>query len=247
MSYTTVLAGLHERLETITGTAASLAVNPAGANNALLWTAVAKGWAGNQISVTYVAPATPGATLALTLTGAAISVSLATDGAGAVSTTAAQLAAAAAAHASIGLLVTCANVAPDDGSGKVTAMVQGYLTGGGGAIVEVLDYAPTAIHDVPMIYTLLENVEYSESGQVKTQRYRIQHRLLVRWQDNEQAEIEAQPYVDSIPAAVRADPHLGGRLTSGYAQITECQAGWVTIAGVEYRSLDFISTVVEKG
>lgn len=114
-------------------------------------------------------------------------------------------------------------------------------------IVAVLEYAPTAVHDTPLIYSLLDNVEYSESGQVKTQRYRIQHRLLVRWQDNEQAEIEAQPYVDSIPAAVRADPHLGGALTSGYAQITECQAGWVTIAGVEYRSLDFISTVVEKG
>ena len=112
--------------------------------------------------------------------------------------------------------------------------------------VDVLDYAPTAIHDTPLIWSLLDNLEIRRNGQVKTKRYRILHRLVVRWQDNEQAEQEIIPYVDSIPAAVEADPHLGGRLTSGYAEITECQAGWITVAGVEYRNLDFYATVIEK-
>jgi len=112
--------------------------------------------------------------------------------------------------------------------------------------VDVLAYAPTAIHDTPLIWSLLDNMEIKRSGQVKSKHYRILHRLVVRWQDNEQAEQEIIPYVDSIPEAVEADPHLGGRLVSGYAEITECQAGWITVAGVEYRNLDFYSTVIEK-
>ena len=49
-----------------------------------------------------------------------------------------------------------------------------------------------------------------------------------------------------IPAAIEADPHLGGVLTAGYAEINEIEAAWVTIGGIEYRVLDFYSTVIEK-
>jgi len=114
------------------------------------------------------------------------------------------------------------------------------------SLVAILDYVPTAIHDTPMIYSLLDRVEYRRSGQVKTTVYRVIHRLLVRWQDNEGAEEEIIPFVNSIPDAVEADPQLGGRLTDGYGEITEGNAGFVTVAGVEYRSVDFIATVIEK-
>ena len=246
MSYATVLAGLHARLATIAGTAATLTVDPAGANNALKWTAVAAEFSGNSISVQYVNPGVINSPFALTLTDEAIVVSLATNGAGAITTIADHISAAVLAHPTISLLVTCVDVAPDDGSGLVTAMPRTYLTGGISAPVAILDYVPTAIHETPMIYSLLDNLQITRSGQVKARHYRILHRLVVRWQENELAEEQIIPYVDSIPEAVDADPHLGGALISGYAEIDECDAVWVTVAGIEYRALDFYSTVIEK-
>ena len=246
MSYATVLAGLHERFATISGTLATLAIDPAGANNALKWTAVAAEFGGNAISVQYVNPGVINAPLALTLAGRGIVVSLATDAAGVITSIADHISAAVLAHPTISLLVTCVDVAPDDGSGLVTAMAKGFLTGGVSAPVAILDYVPTAIQDTPILYSLLDNLEITRSGQIRTQHYRILHRLLVRWQDNEMAEQQVIPYVNSIPDAVEANPHLGGVLVSGYAEINECDAVWVTVAGVEYRALDFYSTVIDK-
>jgi len=246
MSYATVLAGLHERLAAVSGTAASLTIDPAGADNALLWTAAARAFKGNQISVEYADPGASDSAMALTVEGREIIVSLATDGAGAITTVADDIAAAVLLDGDVSTLVTVADVAPDDGTGVVTAMARAYLTGGISDLVDILDYAPTAVHDTPLVYSLLDNVQRRTSAQIVTKQYRILHRLVVRWQDNEQAEQEIIPFVDSVPEAVADDPQLGGRLTSGYAEIKECDAGWVTIAGVEYRMLDFYATVVEK-
>lgn len=110
----------------------------------------------------------------------------------------------------------------------------------------VLDYVPTAVQDPPIVYSLLQRASITRSGQVVATTYRILHRVVIRWQDNEQAEIEASSFVNAIPAAVAADPHLGGALVSGYADISECDSGFADIGEVTYRILDFYSTVVEK-
>jgi hypothetical protein len=72
------------------------------------------------------------------------------------------------------------------------------------------------------------------------------HRLIFRWQDNERAEQELIPYVDSLPAAIHADRYLGGVLHSGEASIESVEGVFVTIGGVLYRALDFHATVLEK-
>lgn len=110
----------------------------------------------------------------------------------------------------------------------------------------VLNYAPTSVHETPLMYSILDSVEVSKGGQVTTRRFRILHRLLVPWQDNEQAEVQIMPFVDSVVDAIDADPTLGGVLVKGLAQITDIEALWVTIAGVEYRALDFYSLVIDK-
>ena len=110
----------------------------------------------------------------------------------------------------------------------------------------VLEYVPTTIQTTPLAYSLLESVDIRQSAQVTTREYRILHRIVFAWVDNEGAELELIPYVDSVPAAVKADPHLGGRIVSGYAEINDIQGGWVTIGSVEYRVLDCYSHVVVK-
>ncbi len=113
-------------------------------------------------------------------------------------------------------------------------------------IVSVLDYVPTAIHDTPTLFSMPDGGEIHRSGQVKAREYKSSHYLCFRWQDWEQATTELVPYIDSVPAAVEADPHLGGRLKSGYATIDEWEITWVTIGGVDYIAIRFYSTVIEK-
>lgn len=113
-------------------------------------------------------------------------------------------------------------------------------------IAAILDYEPRSVHATPLLYSLLDRAEAIHAGQVRGWRYRILHRLIVPWQESEGAELQIIPFVSSIPAAVEADPHLGDHLPNGYAEISEIDAGWVTIANTEYRCLDFYSTVIEK-
>ena len=110
----------------------------------------------------------------------------------------------------------------------------------------VLDYIPTSVHEPPILYSRLERGSITLSGQLQATTYRILHRVVIRWQDNEQAEIEANAFMASVPAAVNADPWLGGTLTSGSAYILEWDSGFAEIGEITYRVLDFYSTVVEK-
>ncbi len=110
-------------------------------------------------------------------------------------------------------------------------------------LTNVLTYAPTSVHETPMVYMLYDRSEYSHNQPAKVSRYFINVRLVVRWQDNEQAELQVIPFIDSIPGAVLADPHLGGRIVGGMAMITDGEGGFATIAGVEYRVVDFTANV----
>lgn len=110
----------------------------------------------------------------------------------------------------------------------------------------VLAYVPTSIGSTPMMYLLLDSATTERSGQVLAVRYRVLARLVVLWQDNEQAELEVMPLVDAIIGAVEADPHLGGALNSGYARINEVDAGWDELGGVTYRVVDFFADVLAK-
>jgi hypothetical protein len=107
---------------------------------------------------------------------------------------------------------------------------------------------PTAIHQVPALYSVLESFDRSYDGELVRVRYRTLHRLCIRWQDNLAAEEELAELVNAIPAMVEADPRLGKRLKArGDSKIVAGDAGWTTIGGTEYRSLDFHSEVWEVG
>lgn len=110
----------------------------------------------------------------------------------------------------------------------------------------VLGYEPTAINP-PMIYLLLESFTRGlSSGQLTAMEYRILCRLCIRWVDFEQAELELDPFVNGVPAAIDADPQLGGVLTQGLASVGDAKAVFVSIGGVVYRALDVTVSVLEK-
>jgi hypothetical protein len=113
----------------------------------------------------------------------------------------------------------------------------------------VLDYEPPSLTRLPAVYRLLDSFNRTQAGQVTVMRYRVLCRLCVRWQDNEKAEWELIPFVNSIPAAIDADPQLGGAITRGYASVAEdanANAGFVRIGGTMYRSLDVYVDIVDK-
>lgn len=110
---------------------ATLSTNLTGAtNNDLTYTAVTGGTAGNSITVAYVDPSANDATLSVSVVGSAITVNLATGGAGAITSTAAQIKTAIEASTPASALVTVANKTGNDGSGVVAALSATPLAGG---------------------------------------------------------------------------------------------------------------------
>lgn len=116
---------------------ATLSRNPAGDDNALTFTAVAYGVGGNSITIAYLDPSANDAALSVDVTGSAITVNLATDSGGLITSTAAEVLAAIEADALADALVTVAidtgdSGVADDGSGVVTALASAPMTGGAG-------------------------------------------------------------------------------------------------------------------
>lgn len=112
-------------------------------------------------------------------------------------------------------------------------------------IAAILDYEPTSVQATPLFYSLFEGYELTGEAGTKSRRYRGVHYLLVDWQEAEQAELELIPFVDAIPAAVEADPQLGGRIPNGFAEISSGEGVWVEIAGIKYRGIEFHSVADE--
>lgn len=112
----------------VDGVQSSLTTDMTNANADITLTAVAYGSGGDRISVTYVDPSANDAVLAVTVSGFDITVSLATNGSGTITSTADDVVTAIGASAAASALVTA--TAEGDGSGVVEAVAQAYLAGG---------------------------------------------------------------------------------------------------------------------
>jgi hypothetical protein len=116
---------------------ATAGVNPTGDDNALTFTARAYGASGNGITIAYVDPGAISQSLAVSVNDQNVTVSLATNGGGTITSTAADVLAAINASGPASALMTVAiNTADtgtgDDGSGVVTAMARAAFTSGAG-------------------------------------------------------------------------------------------------------------------
>lgn len=95
-------------------------------NQSVTYTAKEAGTAGNAISITLVDPSGNDEELAVSVAGTDISVSLATDGSGAITTTGTELAEALTQHAAARALVSVSSVAVV----ALTALAKTSLSGG---------------------------------------------------------------------------------------------------------------------
>lgn len=109
-------------------TSAALTIGTAILNDGLKLTAVKTGTEGNAISVEVLAPTAASSEIAVTVTNNKISIQLASDESGALTTTATELASALMADPAAKALVTA--VALGDGSGDVAPVSRAYLSGG---------------------------------------------------------------------------------------------------------------------
>lgn len=109
---------------------ATLATGVPASNNGLTWTSKLAGILGNKISVKLLDPKANSQALAVTVSGQAITVSLATGSTGTITTTAAQVITAIAGNAAANALVGVVSTSPSTGAAAVAAVPLTYLTGG---------------------------------------------------------------------------------------------------------------------
>lgn len=112
-----------------------------------------------------------------------------------------------------------------------------------GNVVNILDYEPTSIQTTPTLYMILDSFE---GTQLPSMTYRIRLRACFKWQDNEFAEEELMPFVNSISKAIDNDPWLAGMMDRGGASVPDGDALYVTIGGTLYRCLDTFVSVYDK-
>lgn len=127
-----VVAGNNTALSVVvsgTAVAASLTTSLTGTNNDLVFTAKDTSLDGNNITVRYVDPADNSQALLVKVDGQAITVYLATNSGGTITSTAAHVKAAIDAHPLASALVSVANAASNDGTGVVTALSATNLAG----------------------------------------------------------------------------------------------------------------------
>lgn len=115
---------------------ASLLTVLTGTNNDLTFKARKAGAAGNSITITYVDPPGNNVALSIAVVGNAITVTLATDGISAITSTAAQVRDAINAHFGAYSLVYAVLASGNDGTGLVTALASTPLTGGSDTLTE---------------------------------------------------------------------------------------------------------------
>jgi len=114
-------------------------------------------------------------------------------------------------------------------------------------------YEPQTI-EAPMAYVLAAGGEVADKGQMLLDRHNFTVRAVVRWTENEQAELQLDTLIDSLPAALRS--HLTGGSTLARQTLTSLGAmnaaytgytpSFWNVSGVTFRICDFAVTLLDK-
>lgn len=105
---------------------------------------------------------------------------------------------------------------------------------------------PSEDFETPGIYSAFLRFDRRGLGQITGMTYYWAHRLVIRWIDNPQAEMQLITLINRICAAIDDDPTLGARVTRGVSRMDSGDAGFATINKTKYRICDFTSITVDK-
>lgn len=110
---------------------------------------------------------------------------------------------------------------------------------------------PQSVHDFPAVYGAYESFTHPLKSTPPARNlvgfdHLFMLRLVIRWVDNPQAEMQLLTLLTAIPLAIDADPKLGGRLLGGMANISDGAAGFADVGGVKHRVVDYTCHVLEK-
>jgi hypothetical protein len=114
--------------------------------------------------------------------------------------------------------------------------------------LRVLRAEPLTLHTVPAAIVSPDTGTYALSGQVKNAEHVFAVRVCVAFQDNVIADDQLVPYIDSVPAALRADMTLGGA-ANVLPEITWSSVGedgLFRLGEVTFRSVVFRVRVKDK-
>lgn len=150
--------------------AGSALVDMTNANADLTYTARAKGRAGNSISVTHVDPAGNNKVLSVSVSGLDITISLATNGAGAITSTANTVAAAVRANAAANDLVSVA--VEGTGLGVVNAKAKQNLINGYDIVDVHFKAVELSVSGGPFTVIFKEDSTFNAAGTAVTPRNR---------------------------------------------------------------------------
>lgn len=204
--------------------AAMMTTDLAGDDNDLVYTAVTPGAGGNDITVEYVAT-DPDQELAVGVAGNAITVTLETDEAGEVQSTADDVAGAIALSPPASALVTVANAFGNNGTGTVTAMAATNLAGGsasGSAYLHTYQLAQSAPDAIRTFSVEQGDPSAWQTGEVKAHKfnYGIITELSGEWRRT-------------------AEPSTGGRMIARQLQVmTETMTAGTMLEAVPILSGD---------
>jgi hypothetical protein len=110
---------------------------------------------------------------------------------------------------------------------------------------------PSGDLDLPGLYTAYQQFNRSlrsapPARNVTGMTHLFASRLIIRWVDFQQAEMQLLTLLDAIPDSIDRDPKLGGRINSGMAYCSDGITGLAEIGGVTYRIVDYTIACVDK-
>jgi len=111
--------------------------------------------------------------------------------------------------------------------------------------------SPTGDMDLPGIYTAYSQFSRPlrnapPASNLTGMDHVFISRLVIRFVDYHNSEMELITLLDSIPDSIDRDPRLGGRLAGGMAYCGDAQTGFAEIGGVTYRIVDYTVRILEK-
>jgi hypothetical protein len=111
---------------------------------------------------------------------------------------------------------------------------------------QLLKHSPSSVQTSPLLYSMLQNYEKHFEGNLVVETFTTLHRVCIAWQDHQTAEDWVIKLVTEIPDSVERDDRLSGKIRGGRAIVNFGRSGFARIAEMEFRVLDFTSTIINK-